>query len=462
MALADPVRPTGHDVLDALDQMIEVQEATLIDRTRRSHELHVEAAAHLPGGVASSWQDAPPCPVFVERGSGSRIWDVDGNEYVDLHGGFGTMIAGHGHPAIVAAVSARVAAGTHFAQPVPDVIPVAGELARRFGLPMWRFANSGTEATLAAVHLMRAATGRSQIIKVEGSYHGHHDAVQVSVYPDLDAAGAPDRPCSVPEHGAVARGTDALTHIVPFGHLDAVRRVLLDHPGEIAGMIIEPVMMNIGVVPPPPGYLDALAVLLHTHGALLTFDEVKTGLTIAAGGATECFGVVPDIVCLAKALGGGIPCGAVGGTAEVMEVIADGTYEQVGTFNGNPLTMAAAKVLLLDVLTPAAYRHLDDLRDDFVERIEDTLARHRLPGYVSAFGAKGAVVFSPVRIRNYRDFCGYDARYGHAHWLYQHNGGVFLPPWGKMEQWTLSVQHGPADIDVAAANLERFAQALGA
>ncbi|MET0578989.1 MAG: aminotransferase class III-fold pyridoxal phosphate-dependent enzyme, partial [Ilumatobacteraceae bacterium] len=246
------------------------------------------------------------------------------------------------------------------------------------------------------------------------------------------------------------------------GRLDAVRRVLLDHPGEIAGMIIEPVMMNIGVVPPPPGYLDSLAVLLHTHGALLTFDEVKTGLTIAPGGATERFGVVPDIVCLAKALGGGVPCGAIGGTAEVMQVIADGTYEQVGTFNGNPLTMATAKVLLLDVLTPAAYRHLDDLREDFVQRIDDTLARHRLPGYVSAFGAKGAVVFSPVRIRNYRDFCGYDARYGHAHWLYQHNGGVFLPPWGKMEQWTLSVQHGPADIDVAAANLERFVRDLRA
>jgi glutamate-1-semialdehyde 2,1-aminomutase len=145
-----------------------------------------------------------------------------------------------------------------------------------------------------------------------------------------------------------------------------------------------------------------------------------------------------------------------------MQVIADGTYEQVGTFNGNPLTMAAAKVLLLEILTPAAYRHLDDLGEEFVERVEETLTRHRLPGYVSAFGAKGAVVFSPVRIRNYRDFCAYDARYGHAHWLYQHNGGVFLPPWGKMEQWTLSVQHTAADVAVAAANVDRFARDLRA
>jgi glutamate-1-semialdehyde 2,1-aminomutase len=143
-----------------------------------------------------------------------------------------------------------------------------------------------------------------------------------------------------------------------------------------------------------------------------------------------------------------------------MEVIADGTYEQVGTFNGNPLTMAAAKAVLLDVLTPAAYAHFDELRERFVDRVRHALGRNHVPGYVSAFGAKGAVVFSPVRIRDYRDFCRYDARYGQLHWLYQMNGGVFLPPWGKMEQWTLSVQHTADDVDLAATNLERFVAAL--
>jgi glutamate-1-semialdehyde 2,1-aminomutase len=448
---------TSSDILDAL---IGREEAVLEARTRRSHHLHAVASAHLPGGVASSWQDAPPCPIFLDRGRGSRVWDVDGTEYVDLHGGFGAMIAGHAHPAIVAAVRERVATGTHFAQPVPDIISVATELARRFGLPLWRFANSGTEATLAAVHLMRTVTGRSRLIKVEGSYHGHHDAVQVSVYPEEADAGPAEHPTAVPEHGAVSPALAGLTHVVPFGRLDAVRQILLAHPGEVAGMIIEPVLMNIGVVPPPPGYLASLADLLHAHGCLLTFDEVKTGLTIAPGGATEHFGVVPDIVCLAKALGGGVPCGAIGGTAEVMEAITDGRYEQVGTFNGNPLTMAAAKAVLLDVLTPAAYRHFDELRGELSERAHHVLGRHRLPGYVSAYGAKGAIVFSPVRIRDYRDFCRYDSRFGHAHWLYQHNGGVFLPPWGKAEQWTLSVQHTAADIDIVVANLERFARDL--
>lgn len=463
MALVDTVRGGHldvHDVLDVLDGLIAREEARLVARTRRSCELHRLASAHLPGGVASSWQDAPPCPVFIDRGLGSRVWDVDGTEYVDLHGGFGTMIAGHAHPAIVAAVTSRVALGTHFAQPVADIIDVAAELGRRFGLPLWRFTNSGTESTLAAVHLMRAATGRRRLIKVEGSYHGHHDALQVSVYPDPERCGLPGQPWTVREHDAIPPEVAELVHVVPFGRLDAVRRVLVEHPGEIAGMILEPVMMNIGVVPPPAGYLDGLATLLHAHGSLLTFDEVKTGLTIAPGGATEHFGVVPDLVCLAKALGGGIPCGAVGGTAEVMAIVSDGTYEQVGTFNGNPLTMAAAKALLLDVLTPAAYRHLDELRTDFVERAMHVLGRHHLPGYVSALGAKGAIVFSQAPIRDYRDFCRYDARFGHGHWLYQHNGGVFLPPWGKMEQWTLSVQHGADDVTLAVANLERFASAV--
>ena len=226
-------------------------------------------------------------------------------------------------------------------------------------------------------------------------------------------------------------------------------------------MIVEPVMMNIGVVPPPPGYLASLADLLHAHGALLTFDEVKTGLTIAPGGATERFGVVPDIVCLAKALGGGVPCGAIGGTDR-----GDGTSSPTAPTSRSARSTATRsrwprpRRCCSRCSPRPPTRHLDDLRDDLTERVHHVLGRHRIPGYVSAYGAKGAVVFSPVRIRDYRDFCRYDARYGHAHWLYQHNGGVFLPPWGKAEQWTLSVQHTADDIDLVVANLERFARDL--
>jgi glutamate-1-semialdehyde 2,1-aminomutase len=445
-----------------IDALIEAEEARFLARTTGSRRLLAEAVAVLPGGVASSWQSAPPQAVWVQEGRGSQVVDVDGNTYVDLHNGFGAMLVGHAHPAVVRAVQDRAARGTHFAQPVPDLIPVATELARRFRLPRWRFANSGTEATLEAVQLMRAATGRPRILKVEGTYHGHHDAVLVSVYPEVAEAGPASRPRSVPEHAGVPEEVARWTTVVPFGDLAAVEAAFAAHPGEIAGMIVEPIMMNVGIITPPPGYLPGLIECCHRHGALVAFDEVKTGLTIAPGGAVEHFDLAPDIVCLAKAMGGGLPCGAIGGTAEVMALIEDGRYEQVGTFNGNPLTMAAARATLCDVLTADAYAHLEHLRARMTEGAERVLADTGLVGYVQALGAKGVVVFRDRRLRDYRDFAGYDARWGHAHWLVQHNGGVFLPPWGKCEQWTLSVQHTDDDVDRFVANLAAFARAVTA
>jgi glutamate-1-semialdehyde 2,1-aminomutase len=219
-------------------------------------------------------------------------------------------------------------------------------------------------------------------------------------------------------------------------------------------------MMNVGMIAPPDGYLEGIREITRRHGALLTFDEVKTGLTVAPGGVTELSGVTPDLVTLAKAMGGGLPCGAIGGSREVMGLIEDGTYEQVGTFNGNPLTMAAARAALTEVLTSDAYLHLTRLREQMAAGAQAALDRHGVPGYVNAVGAKGVVVFSPTRLRDYRDFLGYDGRWGHAHWLYQHNGGVFLPPWGKVEQWTLSVQHTDADAARFVTNVDRFLTAL--
>jgi glutamate-1-semialdehyde 2,1-aminomutase len=218
-------------------------------------------------------------------------------------------------------------------------------------------------------------------------------------------------------------------------------------------------MMNIGLIPPPDGYLAELKDLLHSVGAFLAFDEVKTGFGVARGGATELFGVQPDLVCVAKAMAGGLPCGAIGGVPELMGLIADGTYEQVGTFNGNPLTMAAARATLQEVLTADAYRHLDVLRDRQVAGCERVLREYSLPGFVRAFGAKGTVIFTD-RLSHYRDFVDYADQWGNAHWLFQQNGGVALPPWGKCEQWTMSVQHTTDDVDRFVANLETMARTL--
>lgn len=443
-----------------LAAFIAEQSARFLARQPRSRELVERSRSVLAGGATSSWQIAEPQAVWISHGAGSRIYDVDGTEYSDFHGGYGVGLAGHAHPAIVAAVRDRVGRGTHFAQPTEDAVVVADELARRWGLPLWRFANSGTEATMDAVHLMRAATGRDRILKVEGCYHGHHDSVQVSVMPEPDEMGPAEAPRSVASQAGIPRAVVDLVDVVPFNDLAAVERVLAARPGEIAGMILEPLMMNAGVIHPEPGYLAGLRTLLHAHGALLAFDEVKTGLTVGPGGVTGLSGVTPDLVCLAKAIGGGISTAALGGTAEVMGLIADGTYEQVGTFNGNPLAMAAARAMLTDVATDAAYAHLEHLRRRLATGIEEVVAAHDLPWHVVTAGAKGCIAFRAEPIRDYRDFLEVDEDLGHAHWLVQHNGGVFLPPWGKIEQWLISVQHTDEDVDRFLANVETLADAV--
>jgi len=442
---------------EVVAEIVATESQRFLDRQPGSAAMIERARSVLAGGATSNWQIAEPQAVWLTHGKGSKIYDVDGTEYSDFHGGYGVSIAGHAHPAMVAAVSERVTLGTHFAQSTEDAIDVATELARRWGLPKWRFANSGTEATMDAVHLMRAATGRDLIIKVEGCYHGHHDSVQVSIAPEADGIGTADRPIPWPENSGIPQAIRDLVLIVSFNDLAMVERALEEHPGQVAGMILEPIMMNAGIIPPDDGYLAGLRDLLHAHGALLTFDEVKAGFTVGPAGATGRYGVTPDLVTIAKALGGGISTAAIGGTEEVMGLIADGRYEQVGTFNGNPLSMAAAKACLTEVLTPEAYAHLDALEQRMADGITEVIQRHGLPWHVTTAGAKGCVTFLSTPIRDYRDFLHVDSNLGQAHWLVQHNGGVFLPPWGKVEQWLLSVQHTEEDVDRFVANVDRLA-----
>jgi glutamate-1-semialdehyde 2,1-aminomutase len=445
-----------------LDALIEEQEAIFLARQPRSAELLARARKSLAGGVTSNWQIARPQVVWLSRAQGSKVYDADGNEYSDFHGGYGAMAVGHAHPEIVKAVSERVAQGTHFAQPTEDAIVVAEELVARFGLPQWRFGNSGTEATMDAFHLMRAATGRDAVVKIEGAYHGHHDSAMVSVANSEDEIGPPGFPSSPAAGSGLPRALLDLTLVVPFNDLDALERLLSEREDEIAGLIIEPIMMGAGIIPPAEGFLEGLREITRRHDVLLAFDEVKTGVTVAPGGGTELFGVTPDIICLAKSMGGGLPCGALGGSAEVMSLIAEGSYEQVGTFNGNPLTMAAARAALTKVLVPDVYRRWDELRALVVDSCSEIISRTGLEAHIVAVGSKGCVTFSSQRVRNYRDFLSIDDRYSHCHWLYQHNGGVFLPPWGKAEQFSFSAQHDDSDAVRFIENFERFAEALAA
>lgn len=442
-----------------LDELIQEEEATFVERSPQAADYAARANRVLPGGATSSWQISRPRPIWIEEGKGSRVRDVDGNEFIDYHGGYGAMLAGHAHPAVVTAVSDRVRRGTHFAQPTPDALVVTEALAERYGQPLWRYGNSGTEATMDAIHLMRAVTERDLILKFEGAYHGHHDAAMVSVWNE-DGLGPEHRPEPVAAGGGIPQAMVDLTLVATFNDLGLVERLFEEHPGQIAGIITEPVLQNCGVLLPVEGFLQGLREITRRHDALLTFDEVKTGLTLGRGGATSHFGVQPDIVCLAKSLGGGLPISAIGGTEEVMGAITDGTYEQVGTFNGNPLSMAAAKAMLTEVMIPETYEHLDLLQNHMREGTEEIIRRHRLVAHVATAGAKGSVIYSAEPNRTYRDFLRVDGRYAQAAWLYQFNRGVFLPPWAKGEQWLISVQHSIEDIDRYLETLDGFAAVI--
>jgi glutamate-1-semialdehyde 2,1-aminomutase len=441
------------------------EEARLNERTPKSHATYERASKVLSGGVASSYQLRDPWPIYLERGAGPRVWDVDGNELYDFHNGFGSMIQGHAHPAIGRAVAERYGKGTHFAAPTEDAIAVAEELQRRFRLPRWRYTNSGSEATMDAIRIARAYAGRDTVMKIFGSYHGHHDTVMVSIGVEYDKIGDRENLASLPYGAGIPDATVEMTVAVPFNDAGAMERRIerLDAEGrKPACVIMEPAMMNLGVVLPEPGYLEAVRDITRRHGIVLIFDEVKTGLCIAAGGAVERFGVVPDMVTMAKSLGGGLPTGAIGGTEDVMQVVEDGRVYQVGTYNGNPLGMAAARASLYEVLTPEAYDHLDHLNDRILAGCNAVIERYELPGYSVGVGSKGCVTFSPQKIVDYETFKEtQDAELADLAWLFNMNRGIFMTP-GREEEWTLSVTHTDESVDRYVAVFEEMAAELTA
>ncbi len=437
----------------------------LNDRTPGSAELFQRAQHSLAAGVPSSYQLREPWPIYLSHGAGPKVWDVDGQVMWDFHNGFGSMVQGHAHPAISEAVAKRVAKGTHFAAPTEDAVFVAEELAQRFGLPKWRFPNSGSEATMDAIRIARGVTGRDTVMKIFGSYHGHHDAVMVSIGVEYEAIGDRENRASLPYGAGIPQAIVDLTVAVPFNDIGAMQRRIerLSADGRLpACVLMEAAMMNLGVVLPEPGYLEAVRELTRKHDIVLIFDEVKTGLTIAAGGATEFFGVTPDLVTLAKALGGGLPAGAIGGTEEIMNIVATDVVYQVGTYNGNPLVMAAARANLERVLTAEAYAHLDHLDGRIRAGCDRVIERHGLAAYTIGIRSKGCVTFAAERIVDYESFKrAQDEQLTHLAWLYSMNRGIFMTP-GREEEWTLSVTHTDEAIDAYVDAFDGLAAELTA
>jgi glutamate-1-semialdehyde 2,1-aminomutase len=423
-------------------------------RTRKSKEAHTRASSRVPLGVASNYRYYPPYPLFVRDGKGGRIRDIDGNEYIDHNLCYGGLVAGHCHPMVMRAVEERLKIGTLFGMPHGMELELADEICARFPVEMVRFGNSGSEVTQYALKLARAVTGRAKIVKMEGGYHGGHDAVSVSVKPKADQFGDPENPTPVVSGQGVLKGTSGETLVAPFNNLAAVERLFAKYPGEIAAVIVEPIMMNIGFCMPDEGYLQALCELCRRNGAMFIMDEVKTGGKLAWGGACEYFNVKPDIITLGKSIGGGFSLAAFAASREIMGVIAQQKMFHAGTYNTNPVVMAAGLATFKHVLTRDSFAYLNKLNTRLVDGYQDTIRKTGLVAYADGAGANGALMFYPKRVRNHRDWYQIDVDVWTHYWFAMVNRGVIAQPYWWDEQWTLSVQHTEKDID---EHLEVFA-----
>jgi len=423
-------------------QITERELVTYSERTTGSQRATERARKVLPAGVPSSFQAYDPHPIVVRHAAGAHMVDVDGNEYVDYDMGFGALFAGHMHPAVRRAVEAQFDHGTLYVTPCELDAEVAELLGERYGFPMWRPTNSGTEATMDAIRLARGVTKREKLVKVEGGYHGHHDEVMISNKPVVASAGPADAPYSIPQSAGITQGTIDDVIVIPYNDAPALERALADR--DVACFIVEPVMENIGICLPEPGYLEAVREICDRYGTLLIFDEVKTGITAGYGGATKKLGVAPDLITLAKSIGGGFPVGAFGGKAEYMNLITTGEVLHLGTYNGNPLVMAAAKATLTEACTRENVEAAIGLNHRLVQACQSIIDDAGLPAHTVEFGAKGCITWSKDPVRNYRDYKATDFDLAFAQWMHGINRGILLPP-GLDEQWLISVMHTEHD-----------------
>jgi len=443
-----------------MHQGLQKEIATYEKRTPASRKAHKRAEERLPLGVASNYRAYDPYPIFVRDGKGGHIHDIDDNEYIDFNLCFGALMAGHCNPAVMRAVQEKLGTGTMFGMPHNLEWELAEEICERFPVEMVRFSNSGTECTMHAVRLARAATGRDRIIKMEGGYHGLHDSVLVSVKPKAEEVGDANFPNSVPGGAGVTKATLQNTLVAQFNDVAGVERLFAKYPGEIAAVIVEPIMMNVGILMPDEGYHRALREITKRNGALLIFDEVKTGAKLARGGACEYFGIKPDIVCLAKSIGGGFSLAAFASTREVMGLISDHKVFHGGTYNTNPVAMAAGLAMFREVLTPAAYEHVNRLNKRLLDGYNKEISKTGLKAYVVGAGSNGSLMFFPKPIHNYRDWLKADSELWRHYWFAMVNRGVMAQPYWWDEQWTVSIAHTDADVDRHLAVFAEVAPAL--
>ncbi len=439
---------------DRVQSLLAAEWERFRDTTPGSAAAQERARGSIPLGVPSSFQWWDPYPISIESARGAWLTDSDGREVLDMSMGFGAMLVGHLNPVVVDAVKRQLDTGTLFVTPSPSATSVAERFQRRFEVDQIRFANSGTEATMYAIRVARAFKQRHGIIKMEGGYHGGYDPCTVSVKPDLAVAGPDDAP--VPVYGFDIEPGEI--YVAPYNNLERLEELLREH--SVAAVFMEPVIENISIVLPDEGYLAGVRALCDKYDTLLIFDEVKTGLTAGYSGASQRLGVKPDLVTLAKSIGGGLPLAAFGGRAEVMAAISDWRMPHFGTYNGNPLVMAAAaavdEICTHEVLDAAEKRNVKALDD-----IDAIIREFDLPAHTVGFGVKGAITWRPTPVRNYRDYKQVDFAAAELNWLWGVNRCILTPP-GLDEQWLVSLAHTDADMSLLVDDFRVLAEALRA
>lgn len=423
-----------------------VRPANVGRSTSRSAALFERAQRGIPGGVNSpvrAFKAVGGTPVFIDRARGARVWDVDGNEYIDHVLSWGPLILGHAAPEVVAAVQTAATRGTSYGAPTEGEIELAELISRAMpSIELARLVNSGTEATMTAIRVARAATERDKILKFEGCYHGHADGL-------LSRAGSGPLTLGAPDSPGVPAGAAVNTLTAPFNDLTAVEAVLTANPRQVAAIIVEPVPGNMGVVLPEPGFLAGLRRLATSHGALLIFDEVITGFRVGWGGAQGHFGVTPDLTCLGKIIGGGLPVGAYGGRRDVMALMApSGPVYQAGTLSGNPLAVAAGLATLRALERPETYPRLEALATRLTDGIGQAAREAGAPLQTNRLGSMLTSFFTDAPVRDYASAKTADTRRYAAFHRAMLDRGVYLAP-SQFEAAFVSLAHTEADIDAA-------------